>query len=195
MRKRGEINRCSQVPNSKSIRVLCLCNNGAELTAEVSYALEGVVDIKAAGGNGTGTGEAGLIRQVVYKSKKTVHSTIYKTVIQLQATTAVQTATETITDTVTITPTCTPETSSTEAAVATTSSSVEAGNPTSTTDSQTTASIEAVNSAVDTTVQTPNDTEMEANTLFPGQEHDGTFIDNEDAYTPDEVEGPGEMQE
>ncbi|KAF9942542.1 hypothetical protein BGZ67_001155 [Mortierella alpina] len=195
--KRGEINRCNQVPNSKSIRVLCLCNNGAELTAEVSYALEGVVDIKAAGGNGTGMDEAGLIRQVVYKSIKTVHSTIYKTVIQLQPTTATQTVTETVTRTIMIIPTGTPEpyslTSSNEVAVEATSSSGEPGNPTSRADSQTTTPAEVVEGAVDPVAQTPNDSEMEATTLFPGQEYNETINDNEDTYTPDEVEGSGKL--
>ncbi|KAF9146549.1 hypothetical protein BGX30_013764 [Mortierella sp. GBA39] len=61
---KGEINRCTHVPNTNTNRVLCLCNNGVDLTAEVDYALEGVVDIEAAGGNGVGTGEAGKIREV-----------------------------------------------------------------------------------------------------------------------------------
>ncbi|KAF9912948.1 hypothetical protein EC991_007562 [Linnemannia zychae] len=84
---KGEINRCSQVPNTKTNRVLCLCNNGVDLTAEVDYALEGVVDIQAAGGDGVGTGEAGNIREVVYGATKTV--------------TKVVTATELVTTTVT----------------------------------------------------------------------------------------------
>ncbi|KAG0370811.1 hypothetical protein BC939DRAFT_448423 [Gamsiella multidivaricata] len=77
---KGEINRCIHVPNSDSIRVLCLCNNGVDLTAEVDYALEGVVDIKAAGGGGSGIGEAGLIRPVVYiQTTTTVYKTVTKT--------------------------------------------------------------------------------------------------------------------
>ncbi|KAF9965950.1 hypothetical protein BGZ70_003705 [Mortierella alpina] len=198
MPKRGEINRCTQVPNSKSIRVLCLCNNGVELTAEVSYALEGVVDIKAAGGNGTGIDEAGLIRQVVYKSTKTVHSTIYRTVIQVQPTTATQTVTETVTSTVTITPACTLETSftsSNEAFVATAASANEPENPTSAAaESQTSAIAEAVDRAVDPVTQTLNDTELEANSLFPGQEDNETINGNQDTpYNPDEVEGPSKV--
>ncbi|CAO3573108.1 unnamed protein product [Mortierella alpina] len=180
MPKRGEINRCNQVPNTKSIRVLCLCNNGAELTAEVSYALEGVVDIKAAGGNGTGIDEAGSIRQVVYKSTKTVHSTIYRTVVQA----ATQTVTETVTSTVTITPTCTLESlaSSIEAFAAT--SVHEPENPTSA----------AVDKAIDLTTQMLNVTEMEADSLFPGQENDETIHENQDTtHTPDEVEGPSKL--
>ncbi|KAF9109472.1 hypothetical protein BGX27_007570 [Mortierella sp. AM989] len=92
-RLEGEINRCSQVPNSKSIRVLCLCNNGVDLTAEVDYALEGVVDIKAAGGDGTGTGEAGQIREVAYIQTKTEYKTV--TVTETKTTTA--TVTQTVT--------------------------------------------------------------------------------------------------
>ncbi|KAF9436703.1 hypothetical protein BGZ76_003191 [Entomortierella beljakovae] len=91
---KGEINRCTQVPGSNSIRILCLCNNGVDLTAEVSYALEGVVDIKAAGGDGIGTGEVGRIREVVYDSVKT--KTEYKTVTV--------TKTETVTVTVVASP-------------------------------------------------------------------------------------------
>ncbi|KAF9428143.1 hypothetical protein BGZ94_003263 [Podila epigama] len=71
-----EINRCIHVPDTKTNRVLCLCNNGVDLTAEVDYALEGVVDITAAGGDGTGTGEAGKIREVVYGATKTVTVTV-----------------------------------------------------------------------------------------------------------------------
>lgn len=84
---KGEISRCSHVPNTSNNRVLCLCNNGVDLTAEVDYALEGVVDIQAAGGDGVGTGEAGKIREVVYGATKVV--------------TKVVTATETVTSTVT----------------------------------------------------------------------------------------------
>ncbi|KAG0297444.1 hypothetical protein BGZ96_006400 [Linnemannia gamsii] len=84
---KGEISRCSHVPNTNNNRVLCLCNNGVDLTAEVDYALEGVVDIQAAGGDGVGTGEAGKIREVVYGATKVV--------------TKVVTATETVTSTVT----------------------------------------------------------------------------------------------
>ncbi|KAG0264928.1 hypothetical protein BG011_005850 [Mortierella polycephala] len=76
----GEINRCTHIPDSDSIRVLCRCNNGADITAEVSYALEGVIDIKAAGGDGTGPGEAGQIRQVVYGATKTITRIAYRTV-------------------------------------------------------------------------------------------------------------------
>ncbi|KAG0060815.1 hypothetical protein BGZ92_006641, partial [Podila epicladia] len=57
---RAEINRCngassissssSASTSSNGIKILCLCSNGVDLTAEVSYALEGVVDIQAAGG-------------------------------------------------------------------------------------------------------------------------------------------------
>ncbi|KAG0277258.1 hypothetical protein BGZ95_006236 [Linnemannia exigua] len=68
---KGETNRCSHVPDTNMNRVLCLCNNGVDLTAEVDYALEGVVDIQAAGGDGVGTGEAGKIREVVYGATKT----------------------------------------------------------------------------------------------------------------------------
>ncbi|KAF9932887.1 hypothetical protein FBU30_007046 [Linnemannia zychae] len=71
-----EIIRCSHVPNTNTNRVLCLCNNGVDLTAEVDYALEGVVDIQAAGGNGSNAGEAGTIRKVVYAATKTVTVTV-----------------------------------------------------------------------------------------------------------------------
>ncbi|KAF9544686.1 hypothetical protein EC957_011793 [Mortierella hygrophila] len=84
---KGEINRCTHVPNTNTNRVLCLCNNGVDLTAEVDYALEGVVDIEAAGGDGVGTGEAGKIREVVYSATKTL--------------TKVVTTTQTVTTTVT----------------------------------------------------------------------------------------------
>ncbi|KAG0263502.1 hypothetical protein DFQ27_001754 [Actinomortierella ambigua] len=46
---RGELNRCSHVPASNEVHVLCICNNGVDLTAEVDYALEGIVDIAATG--------------------------------------------------------------------------------------------------------------------------------------------------
>ncbi|KAF9185332.1 hypothetical protein BGZ51_002720 [Haplosporangium sp. Z 767] len=88
----GEINRCTHIPDSDSIRIFCRCNNGADLTAEVSYALEGVIDIKAAGGGGTGPGEAGQIRQVAYRATRTITRVAYRT------------ATTTITVTI---PTCT----------------------------------------------------------------------------------------
>ncbi|KAF9360911.1 hypothetical protein BGX26_007114 [Mortierella sp. AD094] len=101
-RFRGEINRCIQVPNSKSIRVLCLCNNGVDLTAEVDYALEGIVDIKAAGGDGTGSGEAGLIREVAYIQTKTKIEYRTTTVTKTETTTA------TVTETVTKAPDATP---------------------------------------------------------------------------------------
>ncbi|KAG0073502.1 hypothetical protein BGZ90_011536 [Linnemannia elongata] len=84
---KGEINRCTHVPNTNVNRVLCLCNNGVDLTAEVDYALEGVVDIQAAGGDGVGTGEAGKIREVVYGATKTLTKVV----------TAIQTVTTTVT--------------------------------------------------------------------------------------------------
>ncbi|KAG0327060.1 hypothetical protein BGZ99_008400, partial [Dissophora globulifera] len=100
----GEINRCYHAPDSTAVQVLCLCNNGVDLTAEVDYALEGIVDIEAAGGNGSGAGEAGLIRQVAFVGTKTVTEyrtmTKTKTVIQIQT----QTITETITETIPATP-------------------------------------------------------------------------------------------
>ncbi|KAF9574960.1 hypothetical protein BGW38_008265 [Lunasporangiospora selenospora] len=98
-----EINRCTHVPNTDSIQVLCMCNNGVDLTAEVDYALEGVIDITGAGGNGTGTGEAGLIRPVAYETTtKTDFSTILKTTIQYQTEThySVHTTTETLSSTI-----------------------------------------------------------------------------------------------
>ncbi|KAF9154654.1 hypothetical protein BG015_000339 [Linnemannia schmuckeri] len=87
MMSKGEVNRCSHVPNTNTNRVLCLCNNGVDLTAEVDYALEGVVDIQAAGGDGVGTGDAGKIREVAYGATKTL--------------TKVVTATKTVTTTIT----------------------------------------------------------------------------------------------
>ncbi|KAG0215117.1 hypothetical protein BGX28_000822 [Mortierella sp. GBA30] len=98
-----EINRCSLVPRSKSVRVLCLCSNGVDLTAEVDYALEGVVDIQAAGGDGSGTGEAGRIREVAYKSIFT--KVVRKTVTQMATETATEAKTETKTETTTETTT------------------------------------------------------------------------------------------
>ncbi|KAG0339122.1 hypothetical protein BG004_006943 [Podila humilis] len=100
----GEINRCSHVPNTNTNRVLCMCNNGVDLTAEIDYALEGVVDIAAAGGDdeGTGTGEAGKIREMVFAGTKTIETPVYKTITS--------TATKTMTKTVTTTVSCTPET-------------------------------------------------------------------------------------
>jgi len=55
------------------MRVLCLCNNGVHLTAEIDYALEGAVDIVTAGGTGGdgNGGEAGLIHSVAYATKTT----------------------------------------------------------------------------------------------------------------------------
>ncbi|GJJ70774.1 hypothetical protein EMPS_03124 [Entomortierella parvispora] len=69
------------------MQVLCLCNNGMDLTAEIDYALEGVVDIAAAGGDGTGPGEAGKIREVVYAATLTVTQSVYKTVTLTSTTT------------------------------------------------------------------------------------------------------------
>ncbi|KAG0319000.1 hypothetical protein BGZ97_002931 [Linnemannia gamsii] len=97
---KGEISRCSHVPNTNKNRVLCLCNNGVDLTAEVDYALEGVVDIQAAGGDGVGTGEAGKIREVVYGATTVA--------------TKVVTATETVTSTVTSVAPAPPPTTITE---------------------------------------------------------------------------------
>ncbi|KAG0240655.1 hypothetical protein BGX31_001793 [Mortierella sp. GBA43] len=94
----GEINRCSHIPDSDTLQVLCLCNNGVDLTAEVDYALEGVVDIQAVGGDGSGTGEAGMIRTVAYIQTKTKIE--YRTI------------TETVTATVTETETCSPQATS-----------------------------------------------------------------------------------
>ncbi|KAG0361964.1 hypothetical protein BG005_006989 [Podila minutissima] len=81
---RAEISRCngassmsssssSSSASANGIKVLCLCSNGVDLTAEISYALEGVVDIQAAGGSrdGSGEGEAGQIRSVAYVTTTT----------------------------------------------------------------------------------------------------------------------------
>lgn len=65
-RRGGEINRCAFVSGSNSIRVLCVCNNGVDLTAKVNYALEGVVDN---GQGNAGAGEAGRIREVTYSTE------------------------------------------------------------------------------------------------------------------------------
>lgn len=65
--------------SDSSLKVLCLCSNGVDLTAEVSYALEGVVDIRAAGGEPEGTsgeGEAGQIRSVAYVTVTTTTTEI-----------------------------------------------------------------------------------------------------------------------
>ncbi|KAK3832378.1 MAG: hypothetical protein J3R72DRAFT_453980 [Linnemannia gamsii] len=101
---KGEINRCSHVPNTKSNRVLCLCNNGVDLTAEVDYALEGVVDIQAAGGDGVGTGEAGKIREVVYGATKTQTKVVTVTEMVTTTVTAFAPASPptTVTETVTV---------------------------------------------------------------------------------------------
>jgi len=82
-----EINRCNHIPNTHKMQVLCLCNNGVDLTAEIDYALEGVVDIADAGGDGTGTGEAGKIREVVYAATLTVTESVYQTVTLTSTTT------------------------------------------------------------------------------------------------------------
>ncbi|KAK3827241.1 MAG: hypothetical protein JOS17DRAFT_776105 [Linnemannia elongata] len=114
---KGEINRCTHVPNTNTNRVLCLCNNGVDLTAEVDYALEGVVDIQAAGGDGVGTGEAGKIREVVYGATKsltkvvTVTQTVTTTVTSVAPAPPCTTVTETVTvvtDSLVTTPTAKP---------------------------------------------------------------------------------------
>lgn len=51
---------------SSSIRVLCVCNNGVDLTAEVDCALEGVVDN---GQGNAGAGEAGRIQEGAYSTR------------------------------------------------------------------------------------------------------------------------------
>ncbi|KAG0040253.1 hypothetical protein BGZ82_004257 [Podila clonocystis] len=89
---RAEINRCNGASSmsGSGLKVLCLCSNGVDLTAEVSYALEGVVDIQAAGGSseGSGEGEAGEIRTVAYV-------TVTNTVIEVMTRVVTATTTET----------------------------------------------------------------------------------------------------
>ncbi|KAF9905513.1 hypothetical protein BX616_001003 [Lobosporangium transversale] len=48
---KGEINRCIHIPVSNSVKVLCLCNNGVDLTAEIDYALEGIVNASDSAGD------------------------------------------------------------------------------------------------------------------------------------------------
>ncbi|KAG0034971.1 hypothetical protein BGZ81_001920 [Podila clonocystis] len=90
---RAEINRCNGASSmsGSGLKVLCLCSNGVDLTAEVSYALEGVVDIQAAGGSsdGSGSGEAGKIRTVAYV-------TVTKTVTEVMTRVVTATTTETL---------------------------------------------------------------------------------------------------
>lgn len=105
----GEINRCAFVSGSSSVRVLCVCNNGVDLTAEVDYALEGVVDN---GQGDAGAGEAGRIREVAYLTR-TVTVTRTKTLPAVTRTTTLtkvvwsSTTTFTTTTTATITVTVT----------------------------------------------------------------------------------------
>ncbi|KAG0238383.1 hypothetical protein BGW42_005616 [Actinomortierella wolfii] len=104
---RGEINRCSHVPKKHAVHVLCICNNGVDLTAEIDYALEGIVDIVATGDNdsnengGDATGGRGNsvkeggdisgwdpakdapIRTLLYRGK-TVTETVQVTVVDIQ---------------------------------------------------------------------------------------------------------------
>ncbi|KAI1317994.1 hypothetical protein EDD11_007377 [Mortierella claussenii] len=94
----GEINRCSPVldqTNITAVRILCICNNGVELTAEVSYALEGVVEP---------TGGDHPIRQVVY-STFTAYKAQCKTITRTKFKTATQVVLNTITTTTTVTTT------------------------------------------------------------------------------------------
>lgn len=85
-----------------------MCNNGVDLTADVDYALEGVVDN---GQNNSGAGEAGKIREVVF-STRTVTVTKTKT-LPAKTTTLTKvvwsstTFTTTMTSTVTVTATST----------------------------------------------------------------------------------------
>ncbi|KFH64116.1 hypothetical protein MVEG_09941 [Podila verticillata NRRL 6337] len=111
-----EINRCAHVPHTTTNRVLCMCNNGIDLTVEIDYALEGVVGIAAVDGDKTDTGEAGKIREMAYVATKAVTTT--ETETQTEASTSTETKTETrietrtrtvtatITDTATITEAC-----------------------------------------------------------------------------------------
>ncbi|KAF9975387.1 hypothetical protein BGZ73_000951, partial [Actinomortierella ambigua] len=39
----GELNRCSHEPIKDEIHILCVCNNGVDLTAKIDYALEEVL--------------------------------------------------------------------------------------------------------------------------------------------------------
>ncbi|KAG0332545.1 hypothetical protein BG004_001201 [Podila humilis] len=85
----GEINRCLADPSPSAralLRVLCICNNGVDLTAEVSYALEGVTDMKAGGG--------GSIRTVVYETL-TKTTTRYQTKTTTLTSLVISTKTET----------------------------------------------------------------------------------------------------
>ncbi|KAF9215492.1 hypothetical protein BGZ59_001241 [Podila verticillata] len=70
-----EINRCAHVPHTTTNRVLCMCNNGIDLSVEIDYAIEGVVGIAAVDGDKTDTGEAGKIREVAYVATKAVTTT------------------------------------------------------------------------------------------------------------------------
>ncbi|KAF8940350.1 hypothetical protein BGZ58_006813 [Dissophora ornata] len=84
--KGSEINRCSHIPNTNKIQVLCCCNNGVDLTAELCFALEGGDEVKPANEVGSGIGEAGMIHQMAYPETTTT-VTIYKTLTKVRTTT------------------------------------------------------------------------------------------------------------
>ncbi|KAG0245201.1 hypothetical protein BGW41_002670 [Actinomortierella wolfii] len=122
---RGEINRCSHVPKKHAAHVLCICNNGVDLTAEIDYALEGIVDIVATGDNDSngnsgdtagGGGHSGKeggdisgwdpakdapIRTLLYRGK-TVTETVQVTVVDIQTVSVPYTVWQTTTQIVNI---------------------------------------------------------------------------------------------
>ncbi|KAF9584744.1 hypothetical protein BGW38_005328 [Lunasporangiospora selenospora] len=100
----AETNRCTLQPNTNTLQVLCVCKNGIDLTAEIDYALEGIVDIAAAGGSGSGEGEAGNIHRIAYEkvtvtetvtipaATKTKTKTVFKTTTEISWKTVTETA-------------------------------------------------------------------------------------------------------